>query len=161
MNRNFIICYGLLVGLPVLGLFGILKAGHKLAAPVSVGGDWSFEVAAEGFAQSPCLKSVFAGRERVISISQSGRRLVLTLDDRSKTTASGVIEGDAIKASAPSLPDGPDDADCGGRFSLLLTATVDRGAEPKVLIGLISFNECAACPPVEFRAIRQPRAAVR
>lgn len=159
VNRNFIIYYSLLVGLPVLGLFGILKAGHNLAAPVSVGGDWSFEIAAEGVAESPCLRSVFASREGLVSISQSGKRLALVLDDKFKTTASGVIEGDAIRLSAPSLPGGP--ADCGGNFSLLLTATADRDAEPKVMTGLISFNECPACSPVEFRAIRQPRAAVR
>ena len=35
-NRKFVIAYILLVGLPLLGLFGILRMGRKLVAPVSV-----------------------------------------------------------------------------------------------------------------------------
>lgn len=35
-NRKFVVAYILLVGLPVLGLIGVLRVGRKLAAPVAV-----------------------------------------------------------------------------------------------------------------------------
>jgi Kef-type K+ transport system membrane component KefB len=42
-NRKFVLAYILLVGLPLLGLFGILRAGRKLVAPPSVSQTVSLE----------------------------------------------------------------------------------------------------------------------
>ena len=42
-NRNFVMAYIVLVGLPLLGLVGVLRNGRALSAPVSVEGRWTFQ----------------------------------------------------------------------------------------------------------------------
>jgi Kef-type K+ transport system membrane component KefB len=52
-NRKFVVAYILLVGLPLLGLFGILRADRKLAAPVSVNETVSFEANSAKLSEIP------------------------------------------------------------------------------------------------------------
>jgi Kef-type K+ transport system membrane component KefB len=52
-NRKFVLVYIVLVGLPLLGLFGILRAGRKLAAPVSVSQTASLEANSSKPAEIP------------------------------------------------------------------------------------------------------------
>jgi hypothetical protein len=39
-KRKLIVAYVLLVGVPLLGLLGIVRAGQHLTPPISVGGTW-------------------------------------------------------------------------------------------------------------------------
>ena len=57
-NRNFIIAYILLVGLPVLGLVGVLKTGRGVAAPISLDGTWTLQADSSRLASLPCGKSL-------------------------------------------------------------------------------------------------------
>jgi hypothetical protein len=150
-NRNFFIAYILLVGLPILGLVGILKSGRAMAAPISVDGTWSLQADAVGLTSLPCGKSLIASD---LAISQSGGSFTLSLGSGTKATASGVLAGNVLKASLS--PSSPDDADCGRGRELVLLATVDPKAIPKSLTGTISVTDCPTCKPVEFRAFRRP-----
>jgi len=60
-----------MVGVPVLGLLGILEAGRGLAAPVSIGGEWAIR-----FDRAPNCRV-----PAVLNISQSGREATVTLGD--------------------------------------------------------------------------------
>jgi len=167
-NRNFVLAYILLVALPILGLVAVLKSGRTLTAPFSVDGAWKIESGAGHFSASPVSPSPIAAEpcadffssvsNAPLSISQSGKTLVVTLSDAK--TATGTLDGTAIKAQFSGLgadKDKSEAAQCGD--GLTLTATLDPQAEPRTLSGRLSVEGCAACAPVEFRAVRQPRPA--
>jgi hypothetical protein len=157
------------VALPVLGLVGILKSGRRLTAPFSVDGAWKMESSDLSLSPSasPCGNFLSSVSISPISISQSGKALVVTLG-RGKTTT-GTLDGKIIKAqfagtasagADKSVADksGADDssAECGGG-GFTLAATLDPQAEPRTLSGTLSVEGCNSCAPMEFRAVRQPR----
>jgi hypothetical protein len=153
-NRNFIVAYILLVGLPILGLVGILKTGRGKAAPISVDGTWTFQADPSRLAALPCGKSLTTSD---LAISQSGGSFTLSVPNSPKSTASGVLVGTTLKASL--LPPSSDDTDCVHGRELAFLATVDPIAIPRSLTGTISLTDCPTCKPVEFRAFRRAPAA--
>src|SRR5712671_4676256 len=94
-NRNFVIAYVFLVVLPVLGLVAVLKSGRGLTAPFSVDGAWKIESGAGLLSASPCGNFLSSVSKAPISISQSGKSLVVTLSGGTKTTM-GTLEGKTI-----------------------------------------------------------------
>src|SRR5258707_12075227 len=93
-NRNFVIAYVFLVVLPVLGLVGVLKSGRGLSAPFSVDGAWKIESSRPS--ASPCGNFLSSISNAPLSISQSGRALVVTLSG-TKITA-GTLDAKILKA---------------------------------------------------------------
>jgi hypothetical protein len=151
-NRNFVLAYIFLVGLPLLGLAGILKGGRHLTAPFSVDGAWKM-VASQPLA--PACKDFFSSVSSApLSISQSGKSLVVTLNGGTRTT-SGTLEGKIITAQF-TVPDKSGAAQCGDG-NLNLTATLDPLTDPRTISGTLSVEGCASCAPLEFRAARQPK----
>jgi hypothetical protein len=155
-NHPFVFAYVLLVGVPLLGLAGVLRTGRTLTPPISVDGVWRVEANTSHLPPQSCSKAFSSLANSSFVISQSGKSLVLTFGGPSKTIASGVIEGKSVTAST-----GPGvssiDLGCGADQSLVLTATVDSKSEPRSLAGVLAVNNCASCMPVEFHAVRQPR----
>ncbi len=137
--------------LPVLGLVAILKSGRGLSAPFSVDGAWKIESSRPS--ASPCGNFLSSVSTAPLSISQSGKALVVTLSGTKTTT--GTLEGKILKAQF-SGADKSSAAEC-GNGSLTLTATLDPLAEPRTLSGTLAIEGCAACAPLEFHAIRQPK----
>jgi|HubBroStandDraft_6_1064221.scaffolds.fasta_scaffold223127_1 hypothetical protein len=153
-SRNFIIAYAVLVGLPIVGLVGILKSGRTLAAPISVDGVWKLQTDPVHLAALPCGKTLAISPEAALAISQSGRNFTLSLSDGPKSAASGVLDGTSLKASlVPSAP-WSEEAGCGSGHEISLVATVDPKANPRSLEGTLSVDHCPPCAPVEFRAVR-------
>jgi len=150
-NRNFVIAYIFLVALPLLGLVGILRSGRGLTAPFSVDGAWKIESGAGTPSASSCGNFFSSVSNAPLSISQSGKSLVVTLSG-AKTTM-GTLDGKTIKAQFTAA-DRP--AACGDG-GLTLTATLDPLAEPRTLRGTLSVEGCNSCAPLEFRAVRQPK----
>ena len=152
-NRNFVLAYIFLVALPVVGLVGILKSGRSLSAPFSVDGVWKIE--SGNLPASPCGSFFSSVSNSPLSISQSGKSLVVTLSGGTKATT-GTLEGKTINAQ---FSGAADTARCGDG-ALNLSATLDPAAEPRTLSGTISVEGCgsSSCAPMEFRAVRQPRA---
>lgn len=159
-SRNFVVAYVLLVGLPLLGLAGVLKSGRSLVAPISVDGIWKIEAEAGRLgsqsASQSCEKTAAPFAAGSIAISQSGKNLVLTFDNGSKVVASGAIEGKTISASFAPARDTSSDNSCGDR-PITFVATIDPRTEPRSLSAVLSVKDCASCVPLEFRAVRQPR----
>jgi hypothetical protein len=151
-NRNFVIAYILLVGLPLLGLAGVLRSGRKLIAPFSVDGAWKLDAGAIRPAGAPCGDFLSSVSNSPVSISQSGTSLVIGLAGK---TTTGALTGKTITAQFAGT-DNPNASDCSDR-SLALTATLDQLIEPRTLSGKLSVEGCASCLPVEFRAVRQPK----
>lgn len=151
-NRNFVIAYIILVGLPLLGLAGVLRSGRTLNAPFSVDGAWKIETIANR--SSACGNLLSSIANAPVTISQSGKSAVIGL--KSGKTTTGTLDGTILKAQFAGA-DNPTAADCSDR-SLALTATVDPRAEPRTLSGALSVDGCASCV-LEFRATRQLRGA--
>ena len=121
--------YLLLVGVPVLGLLGILEAGRGIAAPPSISGDWTlqFDPAA------PCANGRASLRQPALSISQSGTGALITVNDGHATTLEASIDGSTLTAKS-------------------LTANIAGKPGERTLEGKMHFDGCA---PVAFRAVRQ------
>jgi hypothetical protein len=136
----------------VLGLVGILKSGRSLKAPFSVEGAWKIE--SRNPSASPCSDFLSSISNAPLSISQSGKSLVIGLSGGTKTTT-GTLDGKIITAQFSSI-DRSSTALCGDH-NLTLTATLDPLAEPRTLSGTLAIEGCTSCPPMEFRAVRQPK----
>ena len=153
-NRNFILAYVFLVGLPILGLLAVLKQGHKLIAPISVDGVWQLQADAIQMAALPCGKTLASTTDSAMVISQSGTNFTLSLTDDPKSTASGTLDGTTLKASIVPSAAWSSEGGCSDGRQLTLIAKVDPKAEPRSLTGMLSVDSCPSCAPVEVRAVR-------
>ncbi len=156
-GRNFVIAYILLVGLPLLGLAGVLRSGRKLIAPISIDGTWKVEGDASRISNQPCAKTLSSLLNTSLVISQSGKNLAITFNNPTKTVGSGLLEGKSLRASIGPQRDSAGEAGCGGDQIPILNAAIDPKSEPRILTGTLSVSECTSCTPVAFRAVRQPR----
>ena len=147
-SRNFVVAYILLVGLPLLGLVGVLRSGRRLTAPLSVDGTWKIEADARSIAGHACT-SLPTLLTSPLVLSQSGRDLEVSF--KGKLPSPGTLDNNNLKSSIPVAGD----PSCGN--SVMLAAVVDPLSEPRSLAGQFSFPECSGCAPVEFRAVRQPK----
>jgi hypothetical protein len=143
--------YLTLVGLPGLGILGVLRAGDGLNPPASVGGSWSVELGGPGDAS--CAGQLLGSGPRVMSVSQSGTQLVLSLGGEGGARLSGEIERGDVSAES-SAPRGDE---AGGRAPVRLRAALD-GRER--LRGSLFFEKCPGDAAVSFTATREggPRA---
>jgi len=147
-NRNFFLAYIVLVGVPLLGLAGVLRTGRNLTAPVSIDGNWRLQTTSQNLSGA-CLKSVFQLSGSEMTISQSGRGLVLGFNSGPKLSGSAVLNGTAVNGSISQA----DDNAC----SLDLLASVDSKSEARVLSGSMSVTGCPSCGSVTWQAVREGR----
>lgn len=155
LNRNFAVAYVFLVALPIIGLVGILRSGRSLKAPTSVDGVWNIQAAATKGTMPSCVSALGLDLDTPVTISQSGKNFAI---NAGKTGGTGLIEGKKLQASlrpAGTLLPAPN---CGGDGSVLLTATVEAEASPRVLSGALSVAGCPSCESVEFHAVKQAAA---
>ena len=153
-NRNFIIAYVLLVGLPLLGLAGVLRAGRSLSAPASIDGTWKLAAAEKGESHQPCTLAISSLTNSSLMISQSGKGLELEFDNSLKTKATGTLEGKTLMVPVTLTPQPHSAVGCADTQPLILRATLDPDSEPKSLTGVISVDGCPTCAPMSFRAVR-------
>src|SRR6266852_1824878 len=125
-NRNFVIAYILLVGLPLLALAGVLKSGRSLNAPFSVDGAWKLDAGAAHASAAPCTDFLSSVSNSPLSISQSGTSLVINL--RGNTTT-GILPGNTIMAQL--VADNNSSASDCSVPRLALTPTLDPLTEPR------------------------------
>ncbi len=154
-NRNFIFAYVLLVGLPLVGLVGVLKSGRALKAPISVDGLWQLQADPTRLASFSCGKDLTVDPDIALAISQSGKNFTLSLSNGLKSAGSGVIDGTTLKASLVPFVGSAEEAGCGNGREVSLVATVNPKTNPRSLVGMLSVDRCPSCTSIEFRAIRQ------
>jgi hypothetical protein len=116
-----------MVGVPVLGLLGILQAGRDISAPLSIGGDWTLELDPAPH----CAKAL--ARPLAFNISQSGTQALVTLNDSHATTLDAALKGATLTAKS-------------------LTAKIAGKADARTMEGTVSLEGCA---PLAFKAVRQ------
>lgn len=134
VKNNLVAAYLLLVGVPVLGLLGILEAGRAIAAPLSIGGEWAIESDPTANCANPPGS---LQRQLAWSISQSGTAALITLHDGYGTTLEATIDGSTLTAKSP-----------GGTIAATITGKLGK----RTMEGKISL---VGCVPAAFRAVRQ------
>ncbi len=147
-NRNFLVAYVVLVGVPLLGLAGVLRSGRHLTAPVSIDGNWKVQATSQNLSGA-CLKSVSQLEDSVMTISQSGKGLVLGFSNGPKLSGSASLEGTSVNGTVSQT----DDNTC----SLDLLASVDTKSEARVISGSMSVTGCPTCGSVTWQAVREGR----
>ncbi len=160
-NRNFVLAYILLVGLPIVGLLGVLKSGRTLKAPPSIDGLWRLQADTSQLAALPCGKALAETSDTALAISQSGRNFTLSFTSGPKSVASGVLDGTTVKASIAPTGDWSGQENCGRDRHLMLVASLDADANPRSLTGELSVTDCPECKGISFHAVRQAVAPIR
>jgi hypothetical protein len=142
--------YFVMVGIPIVGVFGILRLGKDLKPPISVGGVWNVEVRSPPAGALPCNN--FGSNPRILTISQSGPHLSLEFDSPNETKLSGEINDEIIGARSQvgRTASGPEPV-------LQLQARVDRQPGFHVLEGVLTVSNCSPEAQLSFRAIREPK----
>jgi hypothetical protein len=142
--------YLLFVGVPLLGLVGILRAGRGLSAPVAISGDWSLQADASPLASDSCGAEWTQLAQPALSISQSGTEIVVTLNsiDGHPITLTGTIqEGRLHAAGAPA-------GYCAAPHTLFWDGAVTGPGTQRTITGALGVANCSGCATVEFRANR-------
>jgi hypothetical protein len=141
-----LVLYLTLVGLPFLGLLGILRIGRDMSAPMAVHG--AYTVAAVGGRGGSCLRGLLA--DSALAITQSGERIEVRLG-AGAVRMDGQLRGDRLTATGE-LP--ATDACPAGepiRFEGL-AARVGRGMRLDAHLRA----ECTACGSLTVEASRPP-----
>jgi len=123
-----------MVGVPVLGLLGILEAGRSIPAPLSIGGDWALQSDPTANCANPPGS---LQRQLVWSVSQSGNDAVITLHDGYATTLKATIDGAIFTAKSSGAT---------------VVATIAGKTDARTMEGKVTLGGCA---PVAFHAVRK------
>lgn len=154
-KSKLLIVYLCLVGIPLLGLLAILRAGERLTPPTSLGGSWKLEADFTSLASQACRDLLFGIKQPFLIISQSGPSIALTLNNSERTILPGTVEnGSLFAGSTPANDDGPISADCVDPHAIRVRAEIAKEAGHRILIGTLTIAGCEPCVPVPFRAER-------
>lgn len=142
--------YLFLVGVPLLGLFAVLRTGERLVPPHSVGGAWVLEDPSLSVTEHPCIRLEFDVERPALTIAQSGPRVVLTFNNTIYTVFIGQLRDSAITARPQPLAlDGP----CADLTLQLQPSAPTPDGRPR-FAGSIHTPGCADCEPIPM-AIRR------
>jgi hypothetical protein len=150
-----ILLYLLLVGIPVLGLSGLMRLGRRLNPPISVAGTWSMQTNSRAVGASPCVDPFARTVHLVLTITQSGTHLLLRLNDEEGSIMTGEIYGPNLSAKTLVRPDSPlVDVSSRNPTAILFNAAVDRRTQPDRLVGQLNFSDLPPCGNLAFTATR-------
>jgi hypothetical protein len=144
-----LIQYLALVGLPFVGLLGVLRMGRDMTAPMAVHG--TYTVAAVGGTGGPCLRDLLA--DSTLAITQSGGRIEIRLGARA-VRLHGHLTGDRLAASGELPATGACPAGEPVRLEGLATRVVRQ-----IRLDAQLRAECTACGSITVEASRPRRAA--
>lgn len=136
--------YLLLIGMPVLGILGLLRLGRDLTPPLSVRGSWVAQLDRRALGEMRCDEALGCD-QTILTISQSGTHLLITLNDKRATTFDGQIQEAAVIAEARSPL---------ATAAIHLQAEVDRQTDPQRLQGVFILQGSPSSIQVPFVATR-------
>src|SRR5690349_18893478 len=99
LKKRFVAGYILLVGAPLLVLMGNLHLGRRLSAPVAVYGVW--DIATPISAAWSCFDSPASLKGLALTVTQSGRTLMVSTSSDPSDSVAGEVRGKAV--NVPSL----------------------------------------------------------
>src|SRR5436190_2119284 len=131
-----ILLYLVLVGLPLLGIVGLLQVGQGLSAPISLAGKWDVQLVPSRPPDPARQDGLLRAAPATVNITQSGPNLRLTFDNTPSPIFEGSIRGMTINASV--LDWGRAAMTNPSNFTAIpiaFRATVDRRTRPERLVG--------------------------
>jgi len=161
MNKiRVLVTYLGLVGVPLLVLLVILRAGLHLPATASVGGPWDVDANFSSLADKPCGSLVSSLQRPALNITQSGRELTVILNNSQKTTLAGALSGSKLIAGNPAeTMHGTNGQgatpNCGDPQAIHIEAALSGPAGSRTMAGTMSLTGCPDCKPVAFHAAPQ------
>lgn len=153
-----ILAYLALVGIPLVGLLGVLRLGAHLSAPAAVHGAYALTLPAP---TEPCLAGNFPEDGPRVVIAQSGPIVQVHLGGPSGFELRGRTDAGSLQASGPIAPRRL--AGCAAD-SIGFTGTVTRTPEAWRLAGSLRLVPCDGCAPVPVAGVltrRVPQAGAR
>lgn len=156
-TRKLVLTYVLLVCLPLVVLLAILRIGSRLRAPLAIGGAWTVSADWTPLSGTPCKQLLENIRQPFINVSQSGARLIFTLNDKAGTSIPGLLQ-DATLTMAQDQALHPT-VGCADSEAIYLTAKVEHQGSERIMTGVLGVRGCDACAPVAFRAVRNAHPA--
>ena len=144
-----LVTYVFLVGLPLAGLLGVLRAGQGLHAPPPVDGTWRTVAAASGSGAALTPLVPPGANPAQLEVHQSGKYLSL---DIGPLHLSGRLRGDSLVAHTEAPAAERRAAGC-GHTEMELHASVNVAAEPDRLTLVLSEPGRPACPQVRWTAV--------
>ena len=136
--------YIVLVGLPVLGVLGVLRLGERIVPPTAIGGEWRVEGGGR-----TCV--VPGGRFR---IEQSGEFVHVVIPGR--TDVPGRLRGGVLNAAGGAR----DETSPGcGQSAVRIRVRVGTGIADRIE-GTAGVPGCAGCPLAAFAAVRVSESGV-
>jgi hypothetical protein len=130
-----------MVGLPIAGMVGALHLGRGLAAPASVAGVWRVELVGPAGGIQPCNEAP-APVPQALQITQSGRRIAISVGDEKNVAAVGEVREATLTAAGDSLQ---------------VKASLHREGDRTRLQGFISLKVCGNPAEIEFHAAPAPK----
>src|SRR5208282_2259036 len=161
MNKiRVLVTYLGLVGVPLLVLLVILRAGLHLPATASVGGPWDVDANFSSLADKPCGSLVSSLQRPALNITQSGRELTVILNNSQKTTLAGALSGSKLIAGNPAeTMHGTNGQgatpNCGDPQAIHIEAALSGPAGSRTMAGTMSLTGCPDCKPAAFHAAPQ------
>jgi hypothetical protein len=145
--------YLLFVGVPLMGLLGVLRWGQGLEAPLAVHGAWAVQpMPATG---RVCTRYLLSDADSTLTISQSGRELTAALGPGHEVALRGSLTGDEVALEGVIQPGAtPRFVACTVGDTVRLVGRVSTAGQFRELEAGIWFSECADCGPIEFTAAR-------
>jgi hypothetical protein len=146
------IAYACLVGMPLVSLVGLLRAGQHLVAPVSIGGTWNVAADFSTLPATPCTTLLVSATQPFLTLAQSGGSVVATVNNVERTTLPGSLHDMTLTIGDTSGVANNTATNCAD--AIYLDATVDTRDVPRVIAGTVGIR-CPGCGAVPFRAVRQ------
>jgi hypothetical protein len=148
-----LISYLLFVGVPLVGLLGVLRVGQGIEPPRAVHGSWAVQpMAASG---RVCTRYLLSDADSTLVIAQSGRQLTGTLGPGAEVGLKGSVTGNEISLEGV-IPPGatPRHVACTEGDTLRLIAKFSVTREARQLEARLWSSGCADCGAVAFTAAR-------
>jgi hypothetical protein len=148
-----LLSYLALVGIPLLGLLGVLQVGERLSAPAAVHGAYALTLPPP---QGPCLAPAFPRDDPRVVIAQSGPIVQVRLGGPAGLELLGRTDAGTLSASGPLPHRRP--AGCVAD-SVTFDGTVTRTPDAWLLAGSLRLAPCDSCTAVSIAGVLPRRAA--
>jgi hypothetical protein len=145
--------YLVFVGIPLGGLFGVIRVGQGIDAPMAIHGAYAVvPMAPSGFA---CYAYLLGSDDSTVTVTQSGRQVTVTLGPKGEVALSGNLFGVNLTAEGV-IPPGttPRYVACPVGDTIRMTVQAHREKQVKRLDARLLVAGCPECEPIGFVAVR-------
>ena len=150
-----VLLYLVLVGIPILGILGLLQFGQTLSAPISVAGTWNAQLSLPDQLDSAAGDPLIHPGPTLLNISQSGPHLFIAFNDDQKTILVGNVKDMTIDASVFRDGRAPTNSLSSATIKIDFHGKVERQTERDRLVGVLIFEDGPSRTEVPLTAVRQ------